>query len=124
MRRIENDCVSCDLPCIDCGRKHVEHVYCDCCDAPLDTFYGYDGVDLEGDELCYECAKAALIDKYYPTREKMQAFFTHGEGVDDDIFMEEIMSPDTKTDEIRAAMMDEDFDIIAEDCGAKWKNIE
>lgn len=125
MRTIENECVSCDLPCIDCGRKHVERVYCDCCGESLETCAGYYGVELEGEELCFDCAKNALINKYYPTREKMQSFFLKAAGeIDDDIFIEEIASEETDTDEIRAAMMDEGFEIIAEDCGANWRDIE
>ena len=56
MKKIENRCVGCALPCIDCGRKRVEVYYCDKC-----------GEEIEGDiyddgeqELCEAC----LLNKY------------------------------------------------------------
>ncbi len=59
MMKIENHCNCCDLPCIDCGRKHVEVYYCDKCDPkceePLEEVY-----ESEGEELCEAC----LLKKY------------------------------------------------------------
>lgn len=49
MMKIENDCVSCDLPCIDCGRKRSPHYYCDKCGIE-ETLYKYDD-----EELCKDC---------------------------------------------------------------------
>lgn len=49
MIRIENDCVGCDLPCVDCGLKRTPHYYCDEC-GEEGTLYDYDG-----DQLCRTC---------------------------------------------------------------------
>ena len=54
MRKIENDCVCCDVPCSNCGLKHAVHYYCDDC-LDEDTLYFYDG-----QELCIECIKEKL----------------------------------------------------------------
>lgn len=61
MVRIENDCVCCDLPCIDCGRKRTPHYYCDRCKQEA-------GLYIYGDEeLCEEC----LLKEY----EKVEGSF-------------------------------------------------
>lgn len=51
MKRIENDCVSCDLPCMgrSCPYRNAVHYYCDCC-GNEDKLYHYDD-----EELCAEC---------------------------------------------------------------------
>lgn len=54
MKQIENDCVGCDLPCINCGRDKVEHFYCDKC-GEEETLYEYDG-----EELCEDCLLKAV----------------------------------------------------------------
>lgn len=54
MVRIENDCVGCDLPCIDCGRKRTPHYYCDECGDETQIYY------FDGDELCIECVTNRL----------------------------------------------------------------
>lgn len=59
MVKIENHCVCCDIPCIDCGRKRVPVYYCDKCDPkceePLEEVY-----DDGEQELCEAC----LLKKY------------------------------------------------------------
>ena len=56
MRKIENDCVDCGLPCLGegCPYRNVPHYYCDKCgdEAPL---YHYDG-----EELCINCIEEKL----------------------------------------------------------------
>jgi hypothetical protein len=52
MVKIENDCVGCAIHCINCGRKHVKHFYCDKCDEE-DTLY-----ETQEGQLCKSC----LID--------------------------------------------------------------
>lgn len=49
MMKIENDCVGCPIPCIDCGRKRTPHYYCDKCGSE-ETLYRYDDK-----ELCKDC---------------------------------------------------------------------
>lgn len=49
MEIIQNDCCDCDLPCVDCGRKHAKHYTCDNCGAE-ETLYEY-----KGEQLCEEC---------------------------------------------------------------------
>ena len=56
MRKIENHCVCCDIPCIDCGRKQVEVYYCDECGEEIDGDIYDDG----DQELCESC----LLKKY------------------------------------------------------------
>lgn len=60
MRRIEDHCVCCDLPCINCGRRNVEVIYCDDCeDSDCEKMFNYNGR-----ELCYDCAKKAIFNDY------------------------------------------------------------
>ena len=50
MIRIEDNCVCCDLPCVNCGRKHEKVLYCDECGDSFETCYNYKGQDL-----CEDC---------------------------------------------------------------------
>ena len=121
MRTIEDECVYCDLPCIDCGRKHVEGVRCDCCESDLrDEFSGFEGVELDGDELCFSCAKEKLIERYYSSAKQKRDFYRYGE-IDDKAFLAEI--DELTNDQLKEAMMEEDFEVIAKDCKAEWKEI-
>ena len=59
--RIEDNCVCCDIPCINCGRKHEEVWFCDNCEEYADwqnPLYAF-----EGQELCLECIKERLNSK-------------------------------------------------------------
>ena len=58
MIKYENECVDCTnlgLPCIDCGRKNVKHLYCDKCGDDVEELYLYDS-----DGLCEECLLEAF----------------------------------------------------------------
>lgn len=50
MVEYENDCVSCDIPCCNCGLKHNPHFYCDECEEEVDELYAYNG-----QQVCEEC---------------------------------------------------------------------
>lgn len=61
--RIENNCVCCDIPCVNCGRKHEEVWYCDKCEEYVDERHPlYD--DGNGNEICFECFKEELNQIY------------------------------------------------------------
>lgn len=64
MKQIENDCVSCDIPCIDCGRKRTPHYYCDDCEDEFEpeALFFYEDTD---EELCVEC----LMKKFRTVKE-------------------------------------------------------
>ena len=57
MRYEENQCVSCDLPCIGegCSYRHVLYVDCDTCGEPA-------SVVINGRDLCLDCAKEELVE--------------------------------------------------------------
>lgn len=56
MKKVQNDCVDCGLPCLghSCPYQNVTHFYCDECgdEAPL---YYYDD-----QELCIDCIERRL----------------------------------------------------------------
>ena len=56
VKKIENHCVHCDIPCTNCGLKHVEVYYCDKCKEEIDGDVYDDGEQ----ELCERC----LLKKY------------------------------------------------------------
>ena len=51
MKKIENECVNCGLPCLGkiCPYREIPHYYCDRC-GEEETLYYYDG-----EELCAYC---------------------------------------------------------------------
>lgn len=56
MKRKENECVMCGLPCMgdSCPNRNVIRFYCDDCGEET-TLYHYDG-----EELCIDCIKNRL----------------------------------------------------------------
>ena len=54
MLKYENDCVNCALPCIDCGRKHVPHMYCDSCGEETDVLYHMIDSAYDSQYICKE----------------------------------------------------------------------
>ena len=73
MIKIENHCVGCDIPCIDCGRKAVEVYYCDKCGDELDEVY-----EDDGEHLCEE----HLLERY----RKRLICTGCGEEIDGDVY--------------------------------------
>ena len=57
----ENQCVSCDLPCIGsaCKYRKVMVVECDECHCDCDEYYIY-----EGKELCDYCLSEMLLEDF------------------------------------------------------------
>lgn len=55
----ENHCVGCDIPCINCGLKHVPVCRCDICDMSEDSLHEYDDK-----QLCDDCIEN-LISVFY-----------------------------------------------------------
>ena len=55
MLKIENECVSCGLPCLgdSCPYRNVERRYCDYCKDEITHEY----YDVDGEELCEDCLK-------------------------------------------------------------------
>lgn len=51
----ENECVSCDLPCMGsaCPNRRVTHYFCDNCEDEFEPEALY--VNEDGEELCTEC---------------------------------------------------------------------
>ena len=60
MKRTENHCVDCGLPCLgrSCPYSHVTVYYCDIC--------GDEGAEytIDGEDYCEECAKEYLKDTF------------------------------------------------------------
>lgn len=58
MKKVENECVQCGLPCLgsSCPNRNVTRFYCDNC-GEEETLYEY-----EGEELCIECIKKSLTE--------------------------------------------------------------
>jgi hypothetical protein len=110
MRKIENDCCGCDLPCVNCGRKHVEHIYCDHCKQDIGD-EGY--VVYENEELCYYCFVELLVAIFLKTKDEKRNFLLK--------FYEQSNDPDLETDitdMTEEEMVDEiltlDFDLVME----------
>jgi hypothetical protein len=61
MLKIVDECYSCDLPCIDCGMKHVKYYLCDMCGEELPIF------EFDGGEYCAKCIEKQLT----PTGDKI-----------------------------------------------------
>jgi hypothetical protein len=66
---IENNCVDCQLPCINCGRKHQEVVKCD--QGRCDNYASY---NVDGEDYCDECLEDFLLKcfKELPIDEKIE----------------------------------------------------
>jgi hypothetical protein len=62
MKRIEDECVDCGLPCLGraCRYRAVPHWFCDECGQEFnpDELYAFDG-----QELCEECLKDILLER-------------------------------------------------------------
>ena len=60
MKKIENECVECGLPCLgdSCPYKEVIRFYCDRCEEE-ETLYHYGN-----EELCKECLLEELLEEF------------------------------------------------------------
>lgn len=56
MKKIQNDCVDCGLPCLgnSCPYRSVTHYYCDKCGSETDLYY------FGNQELCIDCIIESL----------------------------------------------------------------
>lgn len=56
MKKTENDCVDCGLPCIGyyCPYRNVTHFYCDDCGEEEQLY------EFDGEELCIDCIEKRL----------------------------------------------------------------
>lgn len=56
MKRVENDCVGCELPCLgySCPYRNVIHFYCDDCGDEKQLY------EFDGEELCIDCIEKRL----------------------------------------------------------------
>lgn len=71
MRRYEDECVSCGLPCLgsSCPNRNVLRIYCDRCDSEAD--YCFDEEDL-----CENCLEKELDAEWLrlPLSSKIEAY--------------------------------------------------
>lgn len=56
MKRVENDCVGCELHCLgdSCPYRNVTHYYCDDCGEELQLY------EFDGEEPCIDCIEKRL----------------------------------------------------------------
>lgn len=56
MKKTENECVQCGLPCMgnSCPHRNVTRLYCDKCGNEAKLYY------FEGGEWCIDCIEKAL----------------------------------------------------------------
>lgn len=54
MMEIKNDCVDCQIRCIDCGKRRTPHYYCDICGKERKLY------SVDGEEICMDC----MLEKY------------------------------------------------------------
>lgn len=52
MIKFEDDCVCCDIPCINCGRRETPYYYCDKCGEECQPNEMYEYEDMQ---LCVDC---------------------------------------------------------------------
>lgn len=66
----QNDCVGCDLPCVDCGLKHAQHRVCDGCREETDLYkegngeYCIDCIE-EMSQAYHICSECGVYDKVF-----------------------------------------------------------
>ena len=84
MIRYENDCVGCPQGCINCGRRSVQHLYCDKCDEEYDA---EDLYDVDGEMLCIDCIKM----QYRTIADVGAAFFEQTDTRAEDEYYERLM---------------------------------
>lgn len=60
MKKIFDECVCCDIPCVNCGRKETERYFCDYCGEEID--YTQLREDREMD-ICPDCYERIMEDE-------------------------------------------------------------
>ena len=60
MKKIENFCVDCDLPClgIACPNRNVPVYYCDICNSDCANYV------IDGEDYCFECAQKRMQELF------------------------------------------------------------
>jgi len=115
MIRFVDECVCCDLPCIDCGRKNVERVYCDVCDEMIgDVYY-----EVDGEDLCPDCVTSVLISRYLNTSSLRKDYYEYSLKCDDSFTEREIEDSVRRFESLNeenqfAELYQEDSEMIAE----------
>ena len=120
MIRFVDECVCCDLPCVNCGLRNVERLYCDECEHEIEDEY----YDLDGEDVCPDCLSSLLIEEYLKSRSVRHGYYTFALNLDDSFTKEEIEKLtkefDKKDDEAQIKeLYNEELDIIAEFLGFK-----
>lgn len=59
MIRYQNDCCGCLLPCVDCGRRKVPHLFCDECGEECELVYRIS----DDEHICESCFSDRYILK-------------------------------------------------------------
>lgn len=86
MRRMEDDCVDCGLPCLGFGCRYHgkhEHLYCDECEAE-EVLY-----EVDGEELCLDCLLKRYMKKCDECGNDVEFFYSYdGKTICEDCLLE------------------------------------
>lgn len=89
MKDYRNDCVCCDVPCSNCGRKHTPITVCDYCGKEITR----DGYKFEGEDFCPDCLSQYLINRFFSERrEDAEKYFVDRAPFCEDLLLNEIQN--------------------------------